>query len=104
MRDSYVFSLRFITSESVRTHVDGRVKVLLTNERIDFVKTSGVPSPESILLSLRCEDVLDCHHLKNGKLSNQQTNDVVSTRVSTSFQRGFTNVGLTSFRQRCFHV
>ncbi len=60
-------SFRFITSESVRTDIDGRVKVLLTNERVYFVKTSGVPSPESILVSLKFEDVVDCHHLKNGK-------------------------------------
>ena len=58
---------RFITSESVRTDLDGRVKVLLTNERVYFVKTSGVPSPESILVSLKFEDVVDCHHLKNGE-------------------------------------
>jgi hypothetical protein len=45
------------------------VKVLLTNERVYFVKTSGVPSPESILVSLKFEDVVDCHHLKNGKFS-----------------------------------
>ena len=51
----------------MRTDTDGRVKVLLTNERVYFVKTSGVPSPESILVSLKFEDVLDCHHLKNGK-------------------------------------
>ncbi|CAB3983690.1 Hypothetical predicted protein, partial [Paramuricea clavata] len=57
---------KFITSESVRTDIDGRVKVLLTNERVYFVKTSGVPSPESILVSLKFEDVVDCHHLKNG--------------------------------------
>ncbi|XP_028393538.1 vacuolar protein sorting-associated protein 13D-like [Dendronephthya gigantea] len=56
---------KFITSESVRTDIDGRVKVLLTNEKVYFVKTSGIPSPESILVSLRFEDVLDCHHLKN---------------------------------------
>ena len=63
---SIVIHLRFITSESVRTDIDGRVKVLLTNEKVYFVKTSGVPSPESILVCLKFDDVIDCRHLKNG--------------------------------------